>query len=127
MARKKPSPFSTTGFARVHEKAGTPDDVKEFLNDAGLSATETKPKSRRSRRSSKSSRSKSARSGVRTKGRTPFKSRSFRLPLEIDDILVQLASYYNTYLVGAIEIALRNEFERVRREQRRASKKSSTS
>lgn len=117
MARKKTTPFSTTGFARVHEKAGTPPDVQDFLQKEGLAAAETTPTRRRSRRSS--------RSGVRRKGRKPFKSRSFRLSLEADEKLEWLAKHYETYLVGVIELALHNEWNRVRQRLRRKNSKKS--
>jgi len=117
MARKKPTPFSTTGFGRVHEKAGTPADVQDYLQKEGLAPTETTPTGRRSRRT----RSR----GVRRKGKKAFKSRSFRLSHEADEKLEWLAKHYDTYLVGVIELVLHNEWDRVRRKlRRRASKKS---
>lgn len=47
--------------------------------------------------------------------RKATRSRSFRISLEADRQLRELADYYNAYFVGVVELAIRKEWERVRR------------
>ena len=132
--------YSTNGFQHALDQAGASKTVTNFLEEEGMiTPTESNRKATakksmknaksaddggvaRRQRKSTSAKKRTAKTKTpprRRKGRSPYKSRSFRLPLETDDQLQFLTDYYECYMLDVIKAAIHNEWVRATRERQR--------
>ena len=131
--------YRTKGFQHAHDQAGASETVTEFLEEEGMiTPKESKRKVRKAaaKKATKTSNNSGGKSKARAKkrtaktktpprrrkGRSPCKSRSFRLPLETDDQLQFLTRYYECYMLDVIKVAIHNEWVRATRERQRKNR-----
>jgi len=114
------------GFTAAWNPSGLAPDAEKELASRGLIAKPAKASARKRSASatakvsaSTSPRDLEAELPSRSKRKRALKSRHFRLPVEIDEKLDQLAAHYETTLVYVVCKAVQEEWLRAMRQQRR--------